>query len=61
MVNCQHCDHKNNPEGGHCYMFRTAPTGQYCAQYTPTDAIRQRKMLLKQIDKCPVDVDQPIE
>jgi hypothetical protein len=22
---CTTCDHKKNPEGGHCYMFRHAP------------------------------------
>lgn len=34
MNNCQHCDHKtNNPDGGHCYMFRVEPKGP-CAHHT---------------------------
>lgn len=31
--NCEHCGHKQNPDGGWCYMFRVAPTGP-CAQHT---------------------------
>ena len=23
--NCETCDHKKHPDGGHCYMFRTEP------------------------------------
>lgn len=23
--NCATCDHKQTPDGGHCYMFRLAP------------------------------------
>lgn len=24
--NCETCEHKNHPDGGHCYMFRDEPT-----------------------------------
>lgn len=30
---CEHCGHKQNPDGGWCYMFRLMPTGP-CAQHT---------------------------
>ncbi len=31
--NCASCSHKQNPDGGHCYMFRFEPT-EMCAQHT---------------------------
>ena len=31
--NCQHCDHKQNPGGGWCYMFRVEPQGP-CAKHS---------------------------
>lgn len=31
--NCETCDHKKHPDGGHCYMFRYTPT-EPCAQHT---------------------------
>lgn len=31
--NCATCDHKQNPDGGHCYMFRSAPNDA-CGQHT---------------------------
>lgn len=31
--NCDTCDHKRDPDGGHCYMFREAPT-EVCMQHT---------------------------
>lgn len=33
LNNCATCDHKRNPDGGHCYMFRLAPTTA-CVQHT---------------------------
>lgn len=33
MNNCNTCDHKKHPDGGHCYMFRTEPTSR-CMQHT---------------------------
>ena len=30
--NCASCRHKQNPDGGHCYMFRFEPT-EMCAQH----------------------------
>lgn len=36
--NCETCDHKQNPDGGHCYMFREAPT-EVCMQHTGRQAI----------------------
>jgi hypothetical protein len=30
---CEHCGHKQNPDGGWCYMFRMEPTGP-CAKHT---------------------------
>ena len=32
---CNQCSHKAHTDGGHCYMFRSAPTTA-CAQYKPT-------------------------
>lgn len=31
--NCETCAHKQNPDGGHCYMFSKAPT-EVCMQHT---------------------------
>jgi hypothetical protein len=31
--NCETCRHKQNPDGGHCYMFRDEPT-EVCMQHT---------------------------
>lgn len=31
--NCATCRHKQNPDGGHCYMFRFEPA-ETCAQHT---------------------------
>lgn len=31
--NCELCNHKKHHHGGHCYMFRLAPT-QPCAHHT---------------------------
>lgn len=31
--NCETCRHKQNPDGGHCYMFRDAPN-ERCMQHT---------------------------
>ena len=31
--NCETCDHKKNPDGGHCYMFKDAPS-EICMQHT---------------------------
>lgn len=33
LMNCSTCDHKKRPDDGHCYMFRTAPSG-VCGQHT---------------------------
>ena len=30
---CESCRHKQNTDGGHCYMFRHEPQ-DYCAQHT---------------------------
>lgn len=30
---CDTCDHKQHPDGGHCYMFREAPA-PCCALHT---------------------------
>lgn len=32
-ANCKTCDHKNYPEGGYCYMFKTEPQTT-CKQHT---------------------------
>ena len=43
---CETCDHKRHPDGGHCYMFRLAPT-EPCAHHTyPVEAIRASRMNL---------------
>lgn len=31
--NCETCDHKKHPDGGHCYMFRLEPKNP-CSQHT---------------------------
>jgi hypothetical protein len=31
--NCATCDHKRDPDGGWCYMFRAEPT-EVCMQHT---------------------------
>lgn len=31
--NCASCDHKHNPDGGWCYMFRAEP-GQVCGLHS---------------------------
>ena len=31
--NCATCDHSEDPEGGHCYMFKRAPQSA-CGQHT---------------------------
>lgn len=31
--NCTTCDHKKHPDGGHCYMFKLAPTSA-CSHHT---------------------------
>lgn len=31
--NCNTCKHKQNPDGGWCYMFRDEPT-EVCMQHT---------------------------
>lgn len=31
--NCKICDHKKNPDGGHCYMFQ-AESANRCMQHT---------------------------
>lgn len=31
--NCEACDHKNIPDGGHCYMFKDEPT-EVCMIHT---------------------------
>ena len=48
-MNCEKCTHKQNPDGGHCYMFRTQPAGNYCAQFNASDTIRQRMNVLKSL------------
>ena len=32
MANCATCDHKLNPQGGHCYMFEREP--EDCRRHT---------------------------
>lgn len=31
--NCTTCEHKQNPDGGHCYMYRTPPSVK-CLSHT---------------------------
>jgi hypothetical protein len=31
--NCAACDHKQHPDGGHCYMFKDEPK-EVCMQHT---------------------------
>ena len=55
--NCASCRHKQNPDGGHCYMFRFEPT-EMCAQHTSqihalqqARALATRRLLLLPIKK----------
>ncbi len=32
--NCSTCEHKSNPDGGWCYMFKSEPN-EVCAKHTP--------------------------
>lgn len=32
--NCETCEHKKHPDGGHCYMFRNEPT-DVCKIHSP--------------------------
>lgn len=34
MNDCQNCDHKSNPQGGHCYMFKQEPRTK-CMKFIP--------------------------
>lgn len=47
---CEHCGHKQNPDGGWCYMFRVEPTGP-CAQHTIMAAasMAHRQQVAKQM------------
>jgi hypothetical protein len=43
---CETCDHKKYPDGGHCYMFREEVPGDFCGQHTLVQlAIRKSRLL----------------
>lgn len=44
MHDCETCDHRKNPQGGHCYMFREPPETA-CQIHT---SLPYRAHLLKQ-------------
>lgn len=49
--NCSTCDHKANPDGGWCYMFRDEPSA-VCKRHTGHDvwaSIPIRSRLLREI------------
>jgi len=37
--NCGTCEHKQRPDGGHCYMFRDEPSSR-CMQHTGYTELR---------------------
>lgn len=42
--NCATCDHKRNPDGGHCYMFRDEPS-ERCFKHTDiNEALRSARL-----------------
>lgn len=43
--NCETCEHKQNADGGHCYMFRDAPT-EVCMQHTGRRALNTLDALM---------------
>lgn len=43
--NCNTCDHKQHPDGGHCYMFRDEPR-DVCMQHTG-------RRMSEDLSKCP--------
>jgi hypothetical protein len=48
--NCQTCDHKCNPQGGWCYMFRDEPK-DICYQHTfRTNGSKEIAFLLKALN-----------
>lgn len=49
-MNCKQCTHKQNPNGGHCYMFREQPSGTFCAQFNASDTIRSRVDVLRSLN-----------
>ena len=45
---CATCRHKRHPDGGHCYMFRLAPT-EPCAQHSiQVESLRAMRMQVGQ-------------
>lgn len=58
--NCAACDHKRFPDGGHCYMFRDAPTdachkhtARYMKLLTPCQKIREDNQPCGLLPPCP--------
>lgn len=52
--NCTACKHKNHPDGGWCYMFRTEPA-ELCGQHTARIVVdlakqRHKRMTLAAFD-----------
>jgi len=50
-LNCIQCEHRKEPQGGHCYMFRVKPNGDYCAQFRASDTVRMRIDLIKLLNQ----------
>lgn len=49
--NCSTCDHKKHPDGGHCYMFRFAPT-EPCMQHSVRfESARNMRMAVLQMSR----------
>lgn len=42
--NCAACDHKRNPDGGWCYMFRDEPAVE-CLQHTAMRGMTVSEMI----------------
>ena len=63
--NCASCRHKQNPDGGHCYMFRFEPT-EMCAQHTRIAELESELEAVgaggvQPLRKCLHHIEEPLE
>lgn len=43
---CDTCDHRRNPQGGHCYMFKFKPDDGVCGLHNMTRRASARSRLI---------------
>jgi predicted XRE-type DNA-binding protein len=44
LKECDKCLYKQDPEGGHCYMFKNEPEGEFCGAFKRTELTLQRSV-----------------